>query len=470
MYIIILYEVITILKVNDIINVIITEISASGTGFAIYEDYPLFIAGGVTGDELSVQVTKTNKNYGFAKIVSIQKASALRVNPPCPSFEKCGGCDLMHINYASQLEIKQGYVKNNLKRIAGLNESDYIFDGISGADNEFYYRNKAQFPVAMHNGKAVCGFYEQKTHKVVPCLNCMIQNKEINKTVNIILDFINENKISVYNEKTHKGIVRHIYVRCAEPDGGEIMATVVTNTGKELKNYKDLADKLSAQVKLSGLIQNINTEKSNVILGRKNIVLFGCDTLNVKLDGLSFKISPHSFFQVNYMQMQKLYQKAIEYAQIEKTDTVFDLYCGVGSISLYAARYAKKVVGVEIIDAAVKNAKANATESGIDNAEFFAGDCPEITRELLNNGYSADIVIVDPPRKGCDESLLALINEISPKRLVYVSCNSSTLARDIVILKEYGYTLKKLHCVDMFCQSTHVESVALLTLSTTKFA
>ena len=453
---------ITILKVNDIIDVKITEISASGTGFAVYEDYPLFIAGGVTGDELTVKVTKTNKNYGFAKIVSIQKASALRVNPPCPAFEKCGGCDLMHINYASQLEIKQGYVKNNLKRIAGLNEGDYVFDGISGADSELYYRNKAQFPVAMQSGKAVCGFYEPKSHKVVPCNNCMIQNSEINKTVNIILDFINESKISVYNEKTHKGIVRHIYVRCAEPDGGEIMAVIVTNTAKELKNCGILANKLKSQVKLCGLIQNVNTEKSNVILGSKNIVLFGSDTLNVKLDGLSFKISPHSFFQVNYLQMQKLYKKAIEYAQIQKTDTVFDLYCGVGSISLYASRYAKKVVGVEIVDAAVKNAKINAYESGIDNAEFFAGDCPKITRELLNNGYSADIVIVDPPRKGCDESLLSLINEISPKRLVYVSCNSSTLARDITILKEYGYKLNKIHCVDMFCHSTHIESVAQL--------
>ncbi len=454
---------ITILKVNDTVNVKITEISSSGTGFALYEGYPLFIAGGVTGDKLTVKVTKTNKNYGFAKIISIDEASEHRQKPVCPSFEKCGGCDLMHVNYSTQLEIKQHFVKNNLKRISGLEETDYIFDGISGADDEFYYRNKAQFPVAEYKGKAVCGFYEPKSHKVVPCTDCMIQNSEINKTVNIILEFINKNKISVYDEKRHSGCVRHIYVRCADACGGDIMAVIVTNTAKKLKNHTELTDMLKSKIKLAGLIQNVNCEKSNVILGKENIVLYGNDTMYAQLENLKFEISPHSFFQINYRQMQKLYGKAMEYADITKNDTVFDLYCGVGSISLWAAQYAKKVVGVEIVQSAVENAKTNAKLNNITNAEFFAGDCPKITKELIQKGYTADIVIVDPPRKGCDGELLKLIDEISPKKLVYVSCNSSTLARDIATLREYGYKLRRVHCVDMFPHSVHVEVASILT-------
>ncbi len=462
MYIIILYEVITILKVNDTVNVKITEISSSGTGFAIYENYPLFVPDAVIGDELKVKVTKTNKNYGFAKIVSIDKPSKLRRTPPCPSYAKCGGCNLMHIDYKTQLDVKKSFVKNNLKRIAHLDEDDYIFDGISGADSEFYYRNKAQFPVAVLNGKAVCGFYEQKSHRVVPTNDCMIQNEEINKTVNIILDFINKNKISVYDEKTHRGFIRHIYVRCTSADGGGIMAVIVANSAKKLKNYPQLIDMLNKNVELLGLIQNVNTNKTNVILGEENILLYGSDTVYAQLDNLKFQISPHSFFQINYTQMQKLYNKAVEYAKVSKDDTVFDLYCGVGSISLYVSRYAKNVVGVEIVESAVENAKVNAKINNIENAEFFCGDCPQKTKQLIEKGYKADVVIVDPPRKGCDESLLKLINEISPKRLVYVSCNSSTLARDALSLQEYGYKLKRVHCVDMFPQSVHIESVALL--------
>jgi 23S rRNA (uracil1939-C5)-methyltransferase len=312
----------------------------------------------------------------------------------------------------------------------------------------------------MHKGKAVCGFYKNKTHEIVPVKNCHIQNDAINTAVSVVLEFINEYKVPVYDEKTHKGIVRHIYVRSTTND--ELMVVLVCNSKQAIKNSDILKDKLLQKVKLKSLVQNINTVKSNVVLGYENITLWGESSVITEVGGIKFNVSPNSFFQVNYEQMKKLYNKAKEYAGLDKTQTVFDLYCGVGSISLFMADACKKVVGVEIVPPAIENAKLNAKINNTDNAEFFCGDCGEVVEKLINNGYRADVVIVDPPRKGCDEKTLALINTISPQKLVYVSCNSATLARDVAILKDYGYVLKKACAVDLFPNSTHVECCALL--------
>lgn len=445
---------------NDKIQLNICDITVDGAGIGKVEGYPLFVKGAITGDVVEAVVTKTNKTYGFAKLIRIVTPSNWRNNPVCQCFDECGGCNIMNMDYEGQLKTKSDFVLGNLLKIGTYNKDDYEYDGIIGADDIFNYRNKAQFPVGMYKGKAVCGFYKNKTHEIVPVKSCHIQNKAINDAVSVVLDFINEYKIPVYNEKTHKGIIRHIYVRSTTSD--ELMVVLVCNSENAIKGSDVLKDKLLEKVKLKSLVQNINTKKSNVVLGYENITLWGDDSVITEVGGIKFNVSPNSFFQVNYRQMEKLYSKAKEYACLDKSKTVFDLYCGVGSISLFMADSCNKVVGVEIVPPAIENAKLNAKINDIDNAEFFCGDCGEVVEKLINDGYRADVVIVDPPRKGCDEKTLSLINTISPDRLVYVSCNSATLARDAKILKNYGYVLKKACAVDLFPNSTHVECVAQL--------
>ena len=445
---------------NDKLQLNICDITVDGAGIGKVDGYPLFVKGAITGDVVQVVVTKTNKTYGFAKLEKIITPSQWRKQPECPCFDECGGCNVMNMDYNGQLKTKSDFVVGNLSKIGTYKQSDYEYEGIIGADNINNYRNKAQFPVGIHKGKAVCGFYKNKTHQIVPVKNCHIQNNAINTAVSVVLDFINEYKVPVYDEKTHKGIVRHIYVRSTTND--ELMVVLVCNSKKAIKNSDALKDKLLQKVKLKSLVQNINTVKSNVVLGYQNITLWGADSVITEVGGIKFNVSPNSFFQVNYEQMEKLYNKAKEYAGLDKTQTVFDLYCGVGSISLFMADSCKKVVGVEIVPPAIENAKLNSKINNIDNAEFFCGDCGEVVEKLINDGYRADVVIVDPPRKGCDEKTLSLINTISPQKLVYVSCNSATLARDVAILKDYGYVLKKACAVDLFPNSTHIESVALM--------
>ena len=445
---------------NNSYEVYVTDVLSDGKGVAKIDGYPLFIDNAVTGDKLLVTVTKTNKNYGFARNDKIISPSPFRKTPECLCFEKCGGCDSMHIDYAYQLKLKENFVKNNMSRIGGILEDEYEFEGIISADDAFGYRNKAQFPVGKFGKKTVCGFYEKRSHEIIPCDNCLIQSDDINRAVSLVLEYANENNVSVYDEKTHKGILRHVYIRSSN-SLDELMAVIVTNSDKRLPNEDKLIQKLANLKNIKSIIQNINTKKTNLILGDKNRIIWGSDHIKTNIKNLKFKISAHSFFQVNGKQTEKLYQKALQYAAPEN-DTVFDLYCGAGTISLFLAQKAKKVIGVEIVEAAVENAKENAALNGIKNAEFYAGDCTEVVENLIKNGETADIVVVDPPRKGCSEELLKFISDISPKRLVYVSCNSATLARDAAIMKGYGYKLKKLSAVDMFPNSGHIECCALL--------
>ncbi|MBQ7900888.1 MAG: 23S rRNA (uracil(1939)-C(5))-methyltransferase RlmD [Clostridia bacterium] len=450
-----------IISVNDKVKLDICDITVNGDGIGKTSGgYPLFVKGAITGDTIEAVVTKTNKTYGFAKLLRIIEPSVYRIQPKCPIAEQCGGCSMMHMNYDGQLATKSDLVVNNMAKIGGCMPGTYVYDGIIGADSIYNYRNKAQFPVGLSSNHAVCGFYERSSHTIVPVTDCSIQSSAINTAVNIVMEFINKYKISVYNEKSHKGIVRHIYVR--EGADSELMVVVVTNSKQKIPHSDELAQMLCNAVKLRSLVQNINTAKSNVVLGYENITLWGDDQIIANVDNIKFVVSPNSFFQVNYSQMAKLYGKPKEYANLTGEETVFDLYCGVGSISLFVADKAKKVIGVEIVEPAIENAKINSRLNGIQNTEFYCGDCGEVVDKLIDRGYTADVVIVDPPRKGCDEKTLSLINKIAPKRLVYVSCNSSTLARDVAHLREYGFTVDKICAVDMFPQTMHVETVVLL--------
>ena len=450
-----------IITKNDCLDVNITDVTSEGCGVAKPNGYPLFIKGGVTGDVLNVTVTKTNKSYGFAKINKIITPSEYRTEPKCAIADLCGGCDFMHIDYSMQKKIKSDIVKNNIIRIGGADEDSFIYEGIVGGERVFNYRTKAQFPVGIHNGKVVCGFYSRKSHQIVPSDNCLIQNEEINKAVKIFLEYANKYKVSVYNEKNHTGILRHIYVRTGH-NTGEMLVVIVTNSKKRLPHQDELVNSLKSIENLKGVLQNINTERTNLVLGKESRILYGENAIVSQIGNLKFAISAESFFQVNEQQTYKLYLKALEYAELSNNETVFDLYCGVGSISLFLSQKAKKVIGVEIVEKAIENARQNARLNGITNAEFYAGDCEKTVGELIQKGEIADVVVVDPPRKGCSEKLLEFLNEISPKKIVYVSCNSATLARDIKILSQYGYKLKKVCAVDMFPNSGHVECCVLL--------
>ena len=438
----------------------ITDLTVNGDGVAKINAYPLFVKGAIPGDKLLVKPTKLNKTYGFAKIIKLLSPSSQRRNAPCSVFSKCGGCLLMHQNYEGQLKFKSDFVLSNILKFGSFSSDDFLYEEIIPCDNEFGYRNKAQFPVRKEGNKIVCGFYEPKSHSVTNCTQCHIQNRVINEAVEKTLLFLKENKIDAYNEETHTGTLRHIYARYSE-ENKELMLVLVTNSKKKIKNISFLAESL-IPLGLKSLVQNINTKKTNVVLGDENILLWGEEHIIMQADELKFKVSPKSFFQVNTPQMKKLYNKALEYAALNGKETVFDLYCGVGSISLFMAKKAKKVIGVEIVPSAIENAKENMILNGIKNAEFYCGDCTEVVENLISKGERADVVVIDPPRKGCDEKLLNLINNISPQKIVYVSCNSATLGRDLKVLKEFGYKPHKACAVDLFPQSTHCEAVASL--------
>jgi len=438
----------------------ITDLTVSGDGVAKIDAYPLFVKGAIPGDKVLLKPTKLNKTYGFAKIIKILNPSSQRRNPKCKSFPQCGGCSIMHQNYEGQLKFKSDFVLSNILKIGSYSLNEFEYEEIIPCDNEFFYRNKAQFPVRKSGNDIVCGFYEPKSHDVIDCEMCYIQNDVINKAVSITLDFVRKNKIPAYNEENHTGVLRHIYARYSE-ENKELMLVLAVNSTKKIKNADSLAKAL-VPLGLKSLVQNINTKKTNVVLGDKNITLWGEDHILMQTDELCFNVSAHSFFQVNTPQMKKLYNKAIEYAGLSGKETVFDLYCGVGSISLYMAKKAKKVIGVEIVPSAIENAKENAKLNSVSNTEFYCGDCTKVVENLISKGERADVVVVDPPRKGCDEKLLNLINNISPKKIVYVSCNSATLGRDLKVLKEFGYKLEKACAVDLFPQSTHVEAITVL--------
>ncbi|MBE6666588.1 MAG: 23S rRNA (uracil(1939)-C(5))-methyltransferase RlmD, partial [Ruminococcaceae bacterium] len=447
------------LKKNDLLTLTVTDLTNEGMGVAKHDGYVLFIPKTAVGDVIEARVVKALSSHGFAKCEKIIAPSETRTETDCPVFSKCGGCLFRHIRYDAELAIKKSWVDEHFHRIGKL---DISCDTIIPSPSENEYRNKAQIPCAADkDGKPAFGFFAPHSHRIIPCDNCKLQPAfytEITKTVE---NWMKECKIEPYNEETHSGILRHLFIRDGRVSG-EVMVCLVANS-KKLPHADLLVKKLlKTNPKIASIILNVNQKRGNEILGLNCVTLYGKPAIRDTLCGVSFEISPLSFYQVNHDGAEVLYKTAAEFAELSEGDILLDLYCGVGTIGLSMARKAGKLIGVEVIPAAVENAKENAKRNGIENAEFICADAGEAATKLANANMKPDVVIVDPPRKGCGEDVISAMKKLSPKRIVMVSCNSATAARDCARLKEIGYTPTKMRAVDMFPRTGHVETVCLL--------
>lgn len=447
------------LEENQVAEVEIIDVNHMGKGVAKIENFVVFIDGVITGDRAQIKIIESKKNYAVGKLLKITKKSEQRVVPACVHFEKCGGCQLMHMNYAEQLKYKKNRVINELNR-ANIDTNNVLINETIGMQNPFRYRNKIAFSVSKKNNEIHIGPYEQGTYNTVDIEECLIQSEEADEAVSFFKDLMIKYKVDAYDKKSGKGTVRNIVIRNNRKN--ELMFIIVTYEEK-FKN-KDLIvrDLVEGNTNIKTIIQNINNKNTNLVMGRKNITLYGDGTINDTIDDLNFTISPETFFQINPLQTEKLYQTAINYANIQKDEICFDIYCGIGTISLMAAKNAKKVYGIEIVEQSIINARENAVINNINNTEFYAGKAEEVVPRLYQQNIKADVVIVDPPRKGCEEEVIDTIIKMAPKKVVYVSCNPSTLARDIKLLEAGGYNLKKVQPVDMFPWTVHVECVVLM--------
>jgi len=436
----------------------IVDIGQGGVGIGKYDGFTVFVEGGLINDKVKVKINKSKKNYAVGDIVEIIERSPFRVDRLCSdTLKDCGGCQIQELDYKKQLEIKTNEVKQVISRIGKL-ENVTIYDTI-GMEEPFRYRNKAQFPIQKINGAPAIGFYKKKSHDIIPTNKCIIQHDINDKIIQIIKTYINAYDVSIYDEKTHTGVLRHLVTKIGFTTG-EVMVVLVAN-GKKLPYLNELASVLEENIPgFKTLVVNVNREKTNVILGKENRVIYGEGKINDYIGDLVFEISPLSFFQVNPVQTEVLYNKALEYAELKENDTVFDIYCGIGTISLFLAQKATKVYGIEIVEAAIEDAKINAKLNKLDNTEFYAGKAEEVVPKMYKEGKTANVVVVDPPRKGCDDKVLDTIVSMSPDRVVYVSCNPSTLARDLAYLDERGYKCIEIQPVDMFPHTMHVECVA----------
>jgi 23S rRNA (uracil1939-C5)-methyltransferase len=450
----------TVVKKNDQVEVTIVDIGSEGEGIGRYEGYTLFVKDTVMGDRALVQVMKTGKTYGYARLVQLLEPSEFRVEPRCPIASKCGGCQLQHVDYQKQLEYKENKVRNCLTRIGGF--KDFTMEPISGMEEPYYYRNKSQFPVGRNkDGSIAIGFYAGRTHSIIDTEHCYIGAKVNADIISYLRSFLELYKIEPYEEETNKGLLRHILTRVGYSTG-EIMVCLVIN-GKDLPHKEELIQGLLKFQGIKSICLNINKENTNVILGEKVIPLWGDPYITDYIGSIRYQISPLSFYQVNPVQTKKLYDLALDYADLHGDEVVWDLYCGIGTISLFLAQKAKQVYGVEIIPQAIEDAKTNATINDIKNAEFFVGAAEEVLpMKYKEEKIYADVIVVDPPRKGCEQSLLDTILLMAPKRVVYVSCDPATLARDLKYLCEKDYELVKVSAVDQFGHSVHVETVVLL--------
>ena len=448
------------LSKNEEYIVDIVDIGQGGVGIGKYNGFTVFVDGGLINDKIKVRINKSKKNYAVGDIVEIIEDSPFRVKRKCSdNLKECGGCQIQELDYQKQLDIKTNEVKQVISRIGKLDE--VVIHNTLGMENPVRYRNKAQFPIQKVNNNPLIGFYKKKSHDIIPTDKCIIQHEINDKIMKIIKTYINAYKVSVYDEKTHTGVLRHLVTKIGFKTN-EVMVVLVSN-GRKLPYLKELASVLKENVPgFKTLVVNVNREKTNVILGKENIVIYGDGKINDYIGDLVFEISPLSFFQVNPVQTEVLYNKALEYADLKENDTVFDIYCGIGTISLFLAQKAKKVYGIEIVEDAIKDAKINANLNNLDNVEFYVGKAEEVVPKMYKEGKTANVVVVDPPRKGCDEKVLDTIVSMKPDRVVYVSCNPSTLARDLAYLDERGYKCLEVQPVDMFPHTMHVESVAKL--------
>lgn len=458
---------------NDIVTVEITDIGVSGEGIGHVDGYTLFIKDAVIGDVVEAKVMKAKKNYGYARLMKVITPSEYRVEPKCAFARRCGGCQIQEMSYDRQLVFKDQKIRGNLERIGGFTKDqiDTVMQPVVGMEHPFGYRNKAQFPFGTDKeGNPITGFYAGRTHDIIANTDCALgveQNKEI---LEIILQYMRENKIKSYDEKTGKGLIRHALIRYGFKTK-EIMVCLVIN-GKKLPKAERLIENLIQIEGMTSITISPNTRRDNVIMGDSYEILWGQGYITDYIGNVKYQISPLSFYQVNPVQTEKLYGLALEYADLKGDETVWDLYCGIGTISLFLAQKAKQVYGVEIVPQAIDDAKENAKINAIDNAEFFVGKAEEVLPEYYaeyereHNGETAhaDVIVVDPPRKGCDETLLETIVKMQPEKVVYVSCDSATLARDLKYLCANGYEIRMCRGVDQFPQSVHVETVCLLVL------
>lgn len=443
---------------NQVYEAVVTDYTAEGQGVAHIEGCAVFIPNAIAGERVQVRVEKAQKTWAAGKIVTILEKSPHRVNRECPVAKLCGGCDFWHMDYEEETRLKAERVKTCLNRIGGESLEEVP---ILSAPTCYGYRNKAQYPVAVKKGKACAGFFRAGTHDVVEMDRCRILPEEADTVKEIVVDYVNQFHISVYDETAHKGLLRHIYVRRGAVSG-QVLVCLVIN-GEQLPKAEILIQRLKKVKGFTTLVLSVNKKKGNAVLGDRFLTLYGPGYIEDTLCGLSFRLSPRSFYQVNHTQAQRLYALAISQAQITKSDTVLDLYCGVGTITLIMAKAAGKVIGVEVIPQAVEDARDNAARNGILNAEFLCGDAGEAALKLEGQGIHPDVVVVDPPRKGLNGDAIEAIQRMSPRRLVYVSCDPATLARDAAALKERGYRLETVQAADLFPRCSHVETVVLLT-------
>lgn len=445
---------------NDLVTLKIEDCGIDGEGIGKADGFTVFVKDAVIGDTVTAKIIKAKKNYGYGRLMEVQKPSPYRVEPKCAFARQCGGCQLQALSYEQQLVFKENKVRGHLERIGGFN--DIPMEPIIGMDELYHYRNKAQFPVGRNKeGKIITGFYAGRTHTIIENRDCALGvpvNKEI---LDKVISYMEENHVEPYEETTGKGLVRHVLIRYGFFTG-EVMVCLIVN-GKKLPREERLVKSLTEIPGMKSITLNVNTKRNNVILGETLRLLWGQMYITDKIGEISYQISPLSFYQVNPYQTQKLYVKALEYAGLTGEETVWDLYCGIGTISLFLAQKAKFVRGVEIVPQAIEDARRNATANGIKNAEFFVGKAEEVLpQEYEKNGVYADVIVVDPPRKGCDEKLLDTILKMQPKKVVYVSCDSATLARDLKYLCKEGYQLENVCPVDQFGMTVHVETCVLL--------
>ena len=437
----------------------ITGLTSEGLGVAKIEGFTVFVEGALPKEQSEIRIVKVLKSYAFGKLLKTLKAAACRIEPSCGVVKRCGGCQLQHMSYEAQLRYKTLQVKDALERIGGF-KGVSVNDAI-GMKDSWRYRNKAQFPVGMDRDVKI-GFYANRSHEIIDTPQCSIQDAVNDNVIQTVREFIKKYDISVYDENTGKGLIRHVVTRKGFRTG-EVMACIVIN-GDTLPCAKALVEMMRARVDgLKSVVLNINKKKTNVVLGDRNIVIYGEEAIYDYIGEFKFRISPLSFFQVNPVQTEVLYGKALEYADLKGGEVVFDAYCGIGTISLFLSKKAMKVYGVEVVPQAIENAKENARLNGIENVEFITGESETVIPELYRKGIEADVIVVDPPRKGCDEKLLEVIAEMGPEKVVYVSCNPATLARDLKYLSEWGYRVREVQPVDMFPHTVHVECVVLIT-------
>ncbi|MCY7775022.1 23S rRNA (uracil(1939)-C(5))-methyltransferase RlmD [Bacillus licheniformis] len=448
---------------NEYYNVVFEDLTHEGAGVAKVDGFPIFVPNALPDEKAQIKVTRVKKGFAFGRLIDLKEESRYRTDAPCPIYKQCGGCQLQHINYEGQLLYKQKQVKDVLERIGKLDLSRITVHPTLGMEDPWNYRNKAQVPVGEREGGLIAGFYQQRSHEIIDMNECLIQQSENDRVVQAIKEICGKYGIKAYNEERHKGWLRHIMVRYGAATG-EMMVVFITRTNDFPHKAKIVEEITAAFPHVKSIVQNINPKKTNVIFGDETTVIWGEEYIYDTIGGIKFAISARSFYQVNPEQTKVLYDKALEYAELNGEETVIDAYCGIGTISLFLAKQAKKVYGVEIVPEAIEDAKRNAELNGIENAEFAVGEAEAVIPKWYEEGIKADTLVVDPPRKGCDEALLRTIIEMKPKRVVYVSCNPGTLARDLRVLEDGGYVTREVQPVDMFPHTAHVECVAILTL------